>query len=117
MNLNYNPCKLSFRGGGLTLKIRDVLHCHINSCSFNCLSVWICFNGSIPYDSDRIIHCISYRDVWPQHRLSRAGAFQHIIISLHSGMSRAVHPQDFSKVDVDQEHIPVWVSHSIFPFL
>ena len=26
-------------------------------------------------------------------------------ISLHSGMSRAVHPQEFPKVDVDHRHI------------
>ena len=30
------------------------------------------------------------------------------IISLHSGMSRAVHPQEFSKMDVGHWHIPVW---------
>ena len=29
------------------------------------------------------------------------------VISLPSGMSRAVHPQEFSKVDVDHRHIPV----------
>ena len=38
------------------------------------------------------------------------------VVSLHSGMSRAVHPQEFSKVDVDHRHIPVWVSHSTFHF-
>ena len=36
-------------------------------------------------------------------------------ISLHSGMSRAVHPQEFSKVDVDHWNMPVWASH-IFTF-
>ena len=30
------------------------------------------------------------------------------VVSLHSGMSRAVHPQEFLKVDVDHRHIPVW---------
>ena len=39
------------------------------------------------------------------------------VISLHSGMSRAVHPQEFSKVDVNHQHIPFWASHSIFHFL
>ena len=39
------------------------------------------------------------------------------VVSLHSGMSRAVHPQEFSKVDVDHRHIPVWASHSTFHFL
>ena len=34
------------------------------------------------------------------------------VISFHSGMSRAVHPKEFSKVDVDHWHIPVWASHS-----
>ena len=28
------------------------------------------------------------------------------VVSLHSGMSRAVHPQEFSKVNVDHRHIP-----------
>ena len=28
------------------------------------------------------------------------------VISLHSGMSRALHQQEFSKVDVDYRHIP-----------
>ena len=32
------------------------------------------------------------------------------VISLHSGMSRAVHLEEFSKVDVDHRHIPVWAS-------
>ena len=36
------------------------------------------------------------------------------VISLHSGMSRAVHPQESSKVDVDHWHISVWASHSTF---
>ena len=36
------------------------------------------------------------------------------VIFLHSGMSRAVHPQEFSKADVS----PVWAnSHSTFHFL
>ena len=35
-------------------------------------------------------------------------------ISLHSDMYRAVHPQEFSKVDVDQRPVPVWASHSTF---
>ena len=39
------------------------------------------------------------------------------VISLHSSMSRAVHPQEFLKVDVDHRHIPVWASHSTFHFL
>ena len=34
------------------------------------------------------------------------------VISLHSGVSRAAHPQEFWKVDVDHRHIPVWASHS-----
>ena len=38
------------------------------------------------------------------------------VCSLHSGMSWAVHPQEFSKVDVDHRHIPVWGSHSTFHF-
>ena len=38
------------------------------------------------------------------------------ICSLQSGMSRAVHPQEFSKVDVHHRHIPVWASHSTFHF-
>ena len=37
--------------------------------------------------------------------------------SLHSGMSRAVHPQEFLKVDVEHRHIPIWASHSTFHFL
>ena len=36
------------------------------------------------------------------------------VISLHSGMSRVVHPQELSKVDVDHRHIPVWASHFQF---
>ena len=36
------------------------------------------------------------------------------VVSLHSSMSRTVHPQEFSKVDVDHRHIPVWASHSTF---
>ena len=34
------------------------------------------------------------------------------VISLQSGMSRAVHPQEFSKVDVGHQHIPVWAPNS-----
>ena len=37
-----------------------------------------------------------------------------LVISFHSGMSRAVQPQEFSKVAVNHWHIPVWVSHSAF---
>ena len=29
------------------------------------------------------------------------------VVSLHSGMSRAVHPQEFSNVDVDQSGLPI----------
>ena len=36
------------------------------------------------------------------------------VISLNPGMSRAVHPHEFWKVDIDQWHIPVWASHSTF---
>ena len=31
------------------------------------------------------------------------------VVSLHPGMSRAVHPQEFSKVYVDHWHIPVFL--------
>ena len=31
------------------------------------------------------------------------------VVSLHSGMSKAVHPQEFSKVDVDQQMTSVTV--------
>ena len=34
------------------------------------------------------------------------------VVPLHSGMSRAVHPQGFPKVDVDQRHMLVSASHS-----
>ena len=60
----------------------------------------------------------------PQHfrssekQATREGCFarQSIcsVISLHSGMSRAVHPQDIPNVDVDYRYIPFWASHSIF---
>ena len=40
--------------------------------------------------------------------------FIHSVVSLHSGMSRAVHPQEFSKGGVDYCHNPVWASHSTF---
>ena len=36
------------------------------------------------------------------------------VTSLHSGMARAVHPQEFSKVDVSYWCNPVWASHSTF---
>ena len=36
------------------------------------------------------------------------------VISFDSGMSRTVHPQDSSKVDVENWHMPVWASHSTF---
>ena len=39
------------------------------------------------------------------------------VISLHSGMSRAVQPLDFSKVDVDHSHIPIWASGSAFDII
>ena len=44
--------------------------------------------------------------------------FTHqFIISLLSGMSRAVHPQESSEVDVDHCHMPGWASLSTFhPF-
>ena len=38
------------------------------------------------------------------------------VVSLHSGMSRAVHPKEFSKVDVDHRQVPVRASHSTFHF-
>ena len=34
------------------------------------------------------------------------------VVSLHSGMSRAVHPQEFTKVDVDHQHISIWAPNS-----
>ena len=34
-----------------------------------------------------------------------------LVISLHSGMYRAAHPQEFSKVDVNHRYSPVWASH------
>ena len=37
-----------------------------------------------------------------------------LIISLDSGMSMAVHPLEFSKVNLDHRVIPAWVSHSTF---
>ena len=37
-------------------------------------------------------------------------------ISLRCGMSRAVHSQELSKVDVNHRHIPVWASQSTFHF-
>ena len=45
--------------------------------------------------------------------------FTHqLITSLLSGMSRAVHPQESSKADVEHCHMPVWASHSTFhPFV
>ena len=39
-----------------------------------------------------------------------------LVISLHSSLSRAVHPQEFTKVDVDQWHIPVWFPIPLFTF-
>ena len=39
------------------------------------------------------------------------------LIFLHSRMSRAVHLQEFSKMDVDQRHIPVRASHFTFHLL
>ena len=39
------------------------------------------------------------------------------VCSLHSGMSRAVHTEEFSKVDVDHRHIPVCAFNSTFHFL
>ena len=36
------------------------------------------------------------------------------VISLHSGMSRAVHPQVFSKVDVDHQHIQICFTFFFF---
>ena len=47
------------------------------------------------------------------------GCFAHhyvcFVIPPHSGMSRAVHPQEFPKVDVSQWQIPVWASYFDFP--
>ena len=38
------------------------------------------------------------------------------VISLHSGMSRAVHPQSFGRwMSSLNRHIPVWSFHSTFP--
>ena len=36
------------------------------------------------------------------------------VISHHSGVFRAVYPQEVWKVDVDHQHIPLWTSHSTF---
>ena len=40
-----------------------------------------------------------------------------LVVSLYSGMSTTAHPQEFSKVDVDHRHIPVWAPHSTFHLL
>ena len=49
------------------------------------------------------------------------GCFVHqsicLVISLHSGMSKAIPPQEFLKVAVDHWHIPVWAFHFTFHFL
>ena len=46
------------------------------------------------------------------------GCFAHqsicSVVSHHSSMSRAVQPQEFSKVDVNHWHIPVWASLPLF---
>ena len=63
----------------------------------------------------------------PQHFRSSemqaicVGCFSHqsicsSVISLHSGMSNAVHPQEFLKLDVSQWHIPIRASHSTVHF-
>ena len=39
-----------------------------------------------------------------------------LVIFLHSGMSRAVHPQELPKVDVDHWRILDWAFHSTFNF-
>ena len=39
------------------------------------------------------------------------------VVSLHPGVSRVAHPQEFSKVVVDHRRIPIWASHSTFHFL
>jgi len=36
--------------------------------------------------------------------------------SLHSGMSRTVHPQKSSKVDVEQSYMRMWASHPLLTF-
>ena len=71
--------------------------------------------------------CLQVVSQAPQHFISSKkqatceGCFAHqsvcSVISLHSGMSRAVHPQEFLKVDVDHRHIPVWASHCTLHFL
>ena len=40
-----------------------------------------------------------------------------LVISLYSSMSRAILPQEFSKVDVSHWHIPLLASHSTFHIL
>ena len=56
----------------------------------------------------------------PQHFRSsetQATCARHsicLVISLYPGMSGTAHPQEFSKVDVDHWHIPVWAPHSTF---
>ena len=101
--------------------------------------VWFTMALSHPFNKNRLAfpHSTPLSSRWPtawcpQQVISQAlhhfrsskiqaicvGCFAHrsicSVIFLHSSMSRAVHPLEFSKVDVDHWHIPVWASHFTF---
>ena len=100
---------------------------------FQCSSVWRWLSlvlSCLSPPSDRCVMslalCPQVVSQAPQHFRSEKlatceGCFarQSIcsVVSLPSGMSSAVHPQEFRKVDVDHRHIPVWASHFTFHLL
>ena len=73
-----------------------------------------------------LVLCLQAVSQAPQHfrssekRVTCEGCFarQSIcsVVSLHSGVSKAIHPQEFLKVAVEHWHIPVWDSRSTFRF-
>ena len=67
--------------------------------------------GNVSSSSTRKI----FRD--PSHDGCFAQQYICSVISFNFGMSRAVHPQTFSKADVEQRQVPVWASHSTVHFL
>ena len=45
------------------------------------------------------------------------GCFLSAVVSIDSSMSRTVHPEESSRVDVEHWHMPFWTSHFTFHFL
>ena len=87
------------------------------------------FHASLFQAIDGVLSLVLYPQVLsqvPQHFRSSEtqatydGCFSRqpicLVVSPDPGMSKEIHPGEFSKVDVEHRYMPIWVSHSNFYF-